>query len=151
MSMRLLLSDKSPVVKRNIARSAADNIPTSTKVINLEGVLPLEGPRLKEIVHVLAANLNRLIAREKTREGLLVSNAKIGKATGISSNTIGRMRRGDGRATVGSIAKVARAFKIQPFEMLYPGLDADAPPEFVSDPQERDLLRAFRGKPPTQH
>ena len=112
-----------------------------------------------DTVHVLAANLNRLIEWEEGRGGPLTSNEAIADKTGASSNTIGRMRRGDGAARVSTVSIVAKAFGLNANQLLTPGLDPASPPEIVSDDAEKRLLQAFRDrrhppespKPPQRH
>jgi len=108
--------------------------------------------KLSDTVHSLAANLNRLMDRERTRATGLGSNEGLAKAAGVSSNTVARMRRGDGSATVLKISKIARVLRVQVWELVFPGYDPMMPPEVAKNQAERDLLRAFRNQPPpTQH
>ena len=108
--------------------------------------------KLSDTVHALAANLNRLMDRERARGTGFGSNEGLAKAAGVSSNTVARMRRGDGSATVLKIAKIARVLRVQVWELVYPGFDPMIPPEVAKNQAERELLRAFRNQPtPTQH
>ncbi len=104
--------------------------------------------KLSDTVHALAANLNRLMERERARGTGFGSNEGLAKAAGVSSNTVARMRRGDGSATVLKIAKIARVLKVEVWELVYPGFDPMMPPELAKNQAERDLLRAFRNQPP---
>ena len=70
------------------------------------------GAKLMDTVHVLAANLNRLVEWHKERKTGLGSNQDLGAKAGVSSNTIGRMRRGDGSVGIGKLSKVAKALKL---------------------------------------
>lgn len=107
---------------------------------------------MSEVVHTLAANLNKLMEREERLGSGLGSNVGLGKAAGISSNTVGRMRRGDGSATILKISKVARVLRVSVWELLYYGFNPDIPTEIARNDAERDLLKAFRNQPPpTQH
>lgn len=110
-----------------------------------------------DVVHVLAANLNRVIEWHRTKKtGKPTSNAEIAKAAGVSSNTVGRARRGDGEIGIGSLAAIGRVFRLTPSQLLATGLDPTDPPELVSDEAEKRLLIAFRDRrksdrPPTSH
>ena len=108
------------------------------------------GAKLADNVHVVAANINRLMEHHKNAGTGLGSNAGLAKAAGVSSNTVGRLRRGDGSVTILKLAKIAKALKATAWELMHPGFSVESRLEIVSDPAERALLQAFRGKP-TQH
>lgn len=143
------LSEKSLVVKRQFAVRMSE---TSPGLRNRKdyGLSPKSDPRTMDTVHVLAANINRLIdwAKDQRREDL-TSNLKIAKRIGggFSDNTVSRARRGDGSLSIANVAKIARAFGFQAFQLLTPGFDPSDPPEVVSEPQEKDVLRLFRRRP----
>lgn len=105
-----------------------------------------QGAKLLDAVHVLAANLNRLVEIHKERKTGLASNAAIGAKAHISSNTVGRMRRGDGSVGIGNLSKVARVFGLQANQLLTPGLNPVDPPELVAAGDEKMLLKAFRAR-----
>lgn len=103
-----------------------------------------------DTVHVLAANVNRLIDWAKDqRKGDLTSNKKIARRIGggFSDNTVARARRGDGSLGIGKVAQLAKAFGFTAYQLLTPGFDPSDPPEVVSEPQEKDVLRLFRRRP----
>lgn len=104
------------------------------------------GAKLMDTVHVLAANLNRLVEWHKERKTGLGSNQDLGAKAGVSSNTIGRMRRGDGSVGIGKLSKVAKALKLDANQLLTPGLLPESPPEVVADEAEKRLLHAFRDR-----
>lgn len=119
-----------------------------------QGVNNTSGAKLLDTVHVLAANLNRLIQWNKANNKELSSNEKIAKKAGVSSSTVGEMRRADGAVTISSLSKVARVFGVAPWQLLTPGLVPTDPPEVVADEAEKRLLHAFRDRrrverPPT--
>ena len=102
-----------------------------------------------ETVHILAANLNRLVEWAKVHKKELASNKKLGDKVGLSDNTIARARRGDGGAlTIVSVSKIAKQFGLTAFQLLTPGLDPSNPPEIVSEASEKRLLHAFRDNRP---
>src|SRR5437879_5910668 len=97
--------------------------------------------RLTDTVHILAANLNLLVQWAKVNKPELASNAKIGKNAGLSSNTIGRARRGDGGSlSVLSVSKIAKLYGLAAFQLLTPGIDPSNPLEIVAEPPEKRLL-----------
>lgn len=100
-----------------------------------------------DAVHVLAANLNRLVKWHKDHGKPMKSNAALAVKTGLSSNTIGRMRRGDGSVGIGNLSLVAEAFGLTANQLITPGLIPDNPPEIVADEAEKKLLHAFRDRP----
>lgn len=139
------LGDISPERKRQIARPPADNGPVGKKK-TAGDALQHHGAKLVDAVHVLAANLNRLIEWQEARGGQLTSNQAIADKIGGSSNTIGRMRRGDGSARIGTVSAVAKAFGLNANQLLTPGLNPEDPPEIVADDAEKRLLHAFRDR-----
>lgn len=111
-----------------------------------------KGPRLADTVHELAANMDRIMDLLKDANDPRASNEKLARAAKVSSNTVGRMRRGDGAVGIIKLSKVAKALNLHPWERLYPGIDIWNRPEVVSDQTERELLDVHRRKPPpTQH
>lgn len=147
-----MIGDKSPGVKRFVAGFSANN-PAQHKQAAEGTKLAANGEsKLSDTVHSLAANLNRLMDRERRLGTGFGSNEGLAKAAGVSSNTVARMRRGDGSATVLKISKIARVLRVQVWELVFPGFDPAIPPEVAKNQAERDLLRAFRNQPPpTQH
>ena len=67
---------------------------------------------------VLAQNLNNLMERfpDVGSQKLLL------KTTGVTTSTVGRIRRAEVSATIASIEAIAKAFKIPLFHMLCPRL-----------------------------
>lgn len=106
-----------------------------------------ERARLIDAVHILAANLNRLIEVERENGGKLKSNRAVAAKAGVSSNTIGRMRRADGAVGIGNLSSVAKVFNLSAQQLLTPGLDPKDPPEVIADPDEKGVLKAFRKRP----
>jgi transcriptional regulator with XRE-family HTH domain len=104
------------------------------------------GVRLLNLVHVLAANLNTLIKWNKEHGKPLSSNAKLAKKAGVSSSTIGQMRRAEGAVTISSLSQVADALGVTPWQLITPGLAPGDLPEVISDPGEKRLLMAFRDR-----
>ena len=102
-------------------------------------------------VHTVAANLNRLMEIHRAKKTGLGSNGGLAKAAKVSSNTVGRLRRGDGSVTILKLAKIAKALNVTAWELMYPGFNTENRPEIVTDPAERSMLQVFRGRPPTQH
>lgn len=110
------------------------------------------GARLTDNVHILAANLNRLMEKHRSARTGLGSNAGLAAAAKVSSNTVARLRRGDGSITILKLSKICRVLKVAIWELMHPGFDPDTKLEVVADAAERNLLEAFRRKtPPTQH
>jgi len=99
-----------------------------------------------DTVHVLAANMNRLMGWLEKNKPHLASNEKLAKAAGVSSSTIGQMRRADGAVQIDKLSKVAKAVGLTAAQMLTPGMHPEDPPELVSDQSEKAILRVFRSK-----
>lgn len=147
-----MIGDISPAVKRFVAGFLPKNDAQQKQRFQGPKLATVGESKLSDTVHSLAANLNRLMDRERARGAGLGSNEGLAKAAGVSSNTVARMRRGDGSATVIKISKIARVLRVQVWELVFPGFDPMLPPEVAKNQAERDLLRAFRNQPPpTQH
>lgn len=78
-----------------------------------------EEPSGSATAKVLGKNLTALM--EVTPE--LDSNPKMAKKTGMSASTIHRMRNGQVDATLRTLEKLAKPFKVQPWELLLPTFD----------------------------
>lgn len=86
--------------------------------------------------HVLASNLNRLMAATFS----LDSNTKMVKRSKLGLGTIGRVRNAEVDATVDTLDKLAEAFGVQPWQLL-------APPDITQPPQAELPLIAFQPAP----
>jgi len=89
--------------------------------------------------HVLAANLNRLMAKNYA----LDSNTKMVKRSKLGMGTIGRVRNAEVDATIDTLDKLAECFGVQPWQLL-------APAEVTQPPQAELPLIAFQA-PPIAH
>mgnify|MGYP001574483021 CR=1 FL=1 len=156
-NMPTIISDKSPDSKRRIAQGVSDNDATPAKEqAGRRTNLNTKDVKLVDAVHTLAANLNRAIDALKAKRDPRGSNAGLASVAKVSSNTVGRARRGDGSITLVKLNKIARALGYNILQLLAPNLDATDPPEVVSDPDEKHLLRSFRrrgngDRTPTTH
>ena len=133
----------------------AHNFPTDradTKVWRL-GAMEM---RLTELGHIVAANLNKIMAEMKDKGDQRKSNLGLAKRAGVSNDTVGRARKGDANLTLKNLTKIAKALGVTPLQMLCPNLDPKDPPEVVYNRSEKIVLRAFREKaepdlPNTRH
>ena len=107
------------------------------------GQLAKEG-RLVDAVHLLAANLNRIMDKLKAAHDSRGSNSGLAQVARVSSNTVGRARRGDGSITLIKLSKISKALGLTPLQLIAPNADPADPPEIISDPDEKTLLRSFR-------
>lgn len=72
------------------------------------------------IEQVLAANLAALMDAHPQYK----SQMKLCKASGVGQTTIGRMRRGEGAATIDNVQKIAKAFGLSSSDLLRPSLSS---------------------------
>jgi transcriptional regulator with XRE-family HTH domain len=137
----------SPAVKRHFAGLSAENRRNAQKQQEslIQGMAK-ENLKLANTVHDLAANLNRIMDALKLQGDDRGSNEKLAKRAQVSSNTIGRMRRGDGSIGIIKLSRVAKVLGLHSWELLYPGVDLHNRPEIVSDSTERALLEVHRRK-----
>lgn len=78
---------------------------------------------------ILAANLKAL--RDADPE--LKSQAAIGRAAKIDQRTVGRILNMENEPTFGQLTKLAKAFKLQAWQLLVPGLEPTNPPMLASE------------------
>lgn len=90
---------------------------------------------------ILGANIQRLMkARPK-----LATNTRLFVKTGIAVATISRLINGKTAATLDTLAKLADAFGVQPWQLLIPDLDAHNPQILRnSSPEEAELYKRLR-------
>lgn len=90
---------------------------------------------------LVGANISRLMqSRPK-----LNSNPKLGARSGIGVATISRVINGETAATLDTLAKLAAAFDLAPWQLLVPNLDATNPQILQSiSPKEADLYKRLR-------
>jgi hypothetical protein len=98
-----------------------------------------------EIREVFAANLRRLMRHARDRfaenpalEGLGTASG-LEVLTGVSDSAIGRYKKGKVGAPIDHVQRIARAFGLQAWEMLYPHLDPVNPPEVMSAERTKEL------------
>lgn len=79
------------------------------------------------LAKVLGANLRALM---KAKDATLTSAKKIAAAGGPSNGTTGRIQEGMG-CNIANLELLAKAFKVQPWQMLVPDLKPDALPKIA--------------------
>lgn len=87
---------------------------------------------------LLAQNIDRLMASDPD----LSSNPKLSLKTKLTTSTLSRIRNAKVEATVGSVEAIAKAFGIEPWELLVPGFNPKNRPTLqpISE-QERKLYQ----------
>lgn len=91
---------------------------------------------------ILAKNIGRL--KEAFPE-VYASQAKAGKAAGVSQSTIDRLEAGETDTRISTVAGVASAFGFAGWQLLIPDFDPKDPPVLALTPEERRVIRALRG------
>lgn len=86
----------------------------------------------------LARNLRRLMDANPK----LGTIEKIVAAGGGTNGTVGRMLQGETSARIDAVAQVARAFGLQPWQLLVPNLDPEHLPHLEMDSRRAELLAA---------
>ena len=79
----------------------------------------------KRLRQTVAANLTALM----DRPGLKISQERLGARSGLAQRAIGRIRNGEVAATLDSVEALADAFGLQAWQLLYPGMKPDDPPQ----------------------
>jgi transcriptional regulator with XRE-family HTH domain len=90
---------------------------------------------------VVGANIARLMESRPT----LNSNPKLSAKSGVGIATISRIINGETAATLDTLSMLAQAFKVTPWQLLVPNLDATNPQILQSiSPKEAELYKRLR-------
>lgn len=89
---------------------------------------------------VLAGNVRKLMAANKKEVG---SQPKLAAKAGVGQRTVGRATKGEVSTTIGSVAAIARALGVEPWELLNPDAGAQ-----TLKPDEREMLELYRAASP---
>lgn len=81
----------------------------------IDGMIPNMG---KNIVNVLAANLTRL-----TEAGDGMSIVEIARRAQIGKSTIDRIKKGETAVRIDNLEDIARVFRLEAWQLLYPDFD----------------------------
>ena len=114
--------------------------------------MPKERKRQAEIIKVLAANMKAVFAfadrvpetRDRSTPERLcewIDEQRWGDRMG--KTTVYKMLRGTGPVVIDQLELVARAFDLEAWHLLVPGLDPANPPYLVRSEQERELWRSI--------
>jgi transcriptional regulator with XRE-family HTH domain len=100
-----------------------------------------EEPTASASAIVFGRNLSALMAANKE----LGSNQKVSKKTGVSTSTVSRLLNGQVDATLETVERVAKAFRVEAWQLLVPNLEADNLPELLPHTKhERRLWERLR-------
>lgn len=89
---------------------------------------------------ILAQNLQALMKAH----GAISTQAKLGLAAGVDQRTIGRILNCERAPTASQIEKIAKAFNIEPWQLLLPQLDPSDPPTHVLRRSQDEAWRGLR-------
>ena len=89
---------------------------------------------------IVGDNLDTLM---KHREGLS-TNHRVADKIKIPARTVGRIRNAETSCQIDTLAKLAKAFDIEPWQLLVPNYDPTNPPVRVQTRAERDLYARMR-------
>lgn len=91
------------------------------------------------ILNIVADNLERLRARHVS----LNTQSAIGREAKVDQKTVGRILNKAHEPQINIIAKLAKAFGLETWQLLVPNLDPQNPPSLVSK-DERELYERLR-------
>ena len=97
----------------------------------------------KDVIQILAANLERNIGPGRRFAGLV----ELGAKAGVGKSSIGRIRNGSSAATISSLQGIAEAYRLDAWQFLVPDLDVDNPHRLLSEELsaiEIELLSVFQ-------
>ena len=95
------------------------------------------------VEQILASNLTALMAANKLRLG---TQKKVAAATGnrIDQKTVSRIKNAKVRVQIDTLAALAQAFDLEPYQLLVPNLNPKNPQVLrVLSPAEENLYRAL--------
>lgn len=99
----------------------------------------------KAAIQVLAENLTALSRAPKAE---FRTQREIGEKAKIDQRTVGRIMAGAHSAGVDKIEALAGVFKVQPWQLLYPGLESNSPPNVSNfSLAAKELARAYDALP----
>jgi hypothetical protein len=96
---------------------------------------------------ILAANLEKLLAyskeeRKKRHKHGPTTAVELEKSSGVGDSTISRYRKKEAAANIDDLARIALAYDLQPWELLYPKFEPAAPPATRPAASVNDVLKA---------
>lgn len=102
-------------------------------------------PRNKDIKHVLAENVRAVMTAKRLKQKHVSAIAKQ-RGEQIDQTTVGRIARAEIPTTVEKLAALAAGLGYEPWQLLVPNLNTDAPPALGArlKPDEGDLLEKYR-------
>lgn len=89
-------------------------------------------------LETLAANLQRLMDADKE----LSTQSAVAKRAKVDQRAIGRILNRENEPTTEKLAKLAKAFDLEPWQLLVPDLDARNPPLLASQTEALKKLYA---------
>jgi transcriptional regulator with XRE-family HTH domain len=92
------------------------------------------------LARLLATNLETLM---QVRAGLH-TQAAVAKAASVDQRTVGRILKCEHAPTLAQVEKLAKAFSLQPWQLLAPDLDADDLPVLVLNRSQSEAWRSIR-------
>jgi transcriptional regulator with XRE-family HTH domain len=94
---------------------------------------------------VFAMNLEALMHQaRKDGDKHLATPEELEEASGVSRSNIYRYLAQDNYPALDKIERIARAFRLQPWQLLVPGLDPTNPPVVFVTEAERQLYESIR-------
>jgi DNA-binding XRE family transcriptional regulator len=135
----VIMGNTFPNVKRHVKARTGNTLPPAGN--NLPGMGKINGKKRPAVV-CLAENLKTLMSADAN----LSSGPKVAKAAGISRKSINNIieKRHDPRLS--SVDEIARAFRLEAYQILTPGLDENLLVIFRSymetDDSGRNLITA---------
>lgn len=96
---------------------------------------------------ILAANLEKLLRHSKDRRKLRqrhgpTTAVELEEQSGVGDSTISRYRKQESAANIDDLSRIALAYGLQPWELLYPNLEPAAPPATRPAASINDVLKA---------
>lgn len=88
----------------------------------------------KKVIHTLSQTLRRLVGEGKRYPKLETLAARCG----VGKSTIARARNGENALRIDNLEDIARAFNLEPWQMLVEGVDPTDPPQLAEASESRN-------------
>lgn len=80
-----------------------------------------------DVIKIVSINVKTLMAKRWGKQNI----SQLGKAEGLSNGTAQRLVEGETSYGVEKVQAAAKAFDLEAWQLLVPGLDPDRPPELA--------------------
>lgn len=94
----------------------------------------------KSLRDVVSSNIAKIMDNPDSP----LTQAEVGKRSGLPQRTVGRLKNGSTAASLTTLGAISKGLGVEPWQLLVPDLDPSNPPMFIpTSPDERRLYKKF--------